>query len=103
MITNVIQINREKTIFWTLVGVLAISIAFYMYCINVTVHNTVARQNLELEASKLSLKIGNEEFQYISKRNSVTIALAHELGYKDAQPQEYIPRTPETKVAFASN
>ncbi len=103
MITDALQINREKTIFWTLVGILAISIAFYMYCINATVHNTVTRQNLELEASKLSLKIGNEEFQYISKRNGVNLALAHSLGYKDAQPEEYIPRTPETKVAFVSN
>jgi len=101
MFTTTLQINREKTIFWTLFGVLVISIAFYMYCVNATVHNTVARQNLEAEASRLALKISNEEFQYITKRNSVTLALAHSLGFKEASPSQYISRSPDTSLALS--
>ncbi len=103
MLTKTLQINREKIAFWTIFGILTLSIAFYMYCVNVTVHNTVARQNLEQEASRLALKIGNEEFQYITMRNSVTIGLAHSLGFRESAPSQYISRSEEAKVAFLSH
>ena len=103
MVEKVLQINREKTTFWALFGVLVLAIAFYMYCVNSTVHNTVARQDLEQEASKLSLNIGSEEFRYITKKNSVTIAMAKSLGYHETSPSQFIPRNPDTKVAFLSH
>lgn len=90
MVEKVLVINNEKTIFWSLAGVLILAMGFYMYFINTTIHNTVARQNLEAEASSLSLSIGNKEFQYISKRNNVTLAMAHSLGYRDNKQISYV-------------
>ncbi len=90
MVEKVLELNREKTIFWTLVGGLFIAMLFYIYFINITVHNTVARQNYEAESSTLTLAIGNKEFEYISKRNNITLALAHSLGYKDTKTISYI-------------
>lgn len=90
MVEKVLQLNREKTIFWTLIGSLFIAMAFYVYFINTTIHNTVARQNLEAESSSLALSIGSKEFEYISKRNNITLALAHSMGYKEAKDITYI-------------
>lgn len=90
MVEKVLEINREKTAFWTLVGALLLAVGFYMYFINTTIHNTVARQNLEAEGSSLSLSIGNKEFQYITKRNNITLALAHSMGYKEVKDIAYV-------------
>ena len=102
MVEKVLQINKEKTIFWTLLGILLLSACFYMYFINSTIHNVVARQNLENEAGKLTFQIGNKEFQYITKRNSVNLQLAYSLGFKETEVKQYISRESGTKVAFLS-
>lgn len=90
MVEKVLELNREKTVFWSLVGALFVAMVFYAYFINATIHNTVARQNLEAESSSLTLSIGNKEFEYISKRNNITLAMAHSLGYKDTKVISYI-------------
>jgi amino acid transporter len=98
----ILQLNREKTIFRALVGTLLVCAGLYIYFINATVHNVVARQNLEAESAQLSLSIGSKEFQYITKRNSVTLALAHSLGFQDAEVKAYISNDPTASVAFLS-
>lgn len=90
MVEKVLELNRDKAIFWGLLGSMLLAVGFYMYFINTTIHNTVARQNLEAESSSLTLAIGNKEFQYISKRNNITLALAHSLGYKDVKEIAYV-------------
>lgn len=103
MTKRILELNREKTIFWILLSILVLFVGFYMYCIRTTVSNVVLRQNLESEASKLTLSIGNEEFVYISKRNTVTLPLAYSLGFKDAKAKTFISIAPSVKVAFLSN
>ena len=95
--------NREREIFWGLVIVLVFFVGFYMYFVRTTIGNVVARQNLENEASALTLSIGSQEFQYIAKRNTVTLAVAHSLGFKESQTKAYISRNPSTEVAYLSN
>jgi hypothetical protein len=102
MVEKVLELNREKTIFWGLVATLFLAIAFYMSFINTTIHNTVARQNLEAEVASLTLSIGSKEFTYISKRNNVTLALAHSLGYKDAKVSTYVSKANKGEVAYLS-
>ncbi len=98
-----LQLNREKVIFRMLIGAIILCAGLYMYFINTTVHNVVARQSLESEASQLTLAIGSKEFQYISKRNSVTLALAHSLGFQDTEVKTFIARGTNTGFAFLSN
>ena len=66
MTEKIIQFNSEKMVFWTLLSVLFLCIGFYMYFINSTVHNVVAREKLEAEAAQLTLALGSQEFRYIS-------------------------------------
>src|SRR3989344_6895701 len=92
MVEKVLELNREKTICWTLLGILLLCSGFYIYFINTTIHNIVQRQNLEAEASKLTLAIGSQEFQYISMRNGVTLDLAYSLGFRDVGVKTFISK-----------
>ncbi len=103
MVGRILQLNREKTIFWSLLGVLIFSIGFYMYLINTTVHNVVSSQNIESQITQLNLAISNKEFQYINNRNAVTLSLAYKLGFKDASPKSYISEKSTKGVSFLSN
>ncbi len=103
MVEKVLQLNKEKYIFWTLASILLFSIGFYFYCVRTTIGNVVVRQNLEKEASSLTLKIGSEEFAYINQRNAVTLELAYSLGFKDSSNKIFVSRNPDTKVAFISH
>ncbi len=100
MTEKVLQLNREKTLFWTLVGILFLCIGLYMYFINATVHNVVIRQNLESEASTLTLSIGSQEFKYISNRNAITLPLAYSLGFKDVSAKTFLSKTPSSQVSY---
>lgn len=102
MVEKVLQMNREKTIFWTLLGVLLLCCGFYMYCINATVHNVVLRQNFENESSNLTLAIGSEEFKYISKRNTITMELAYSMGFKEVTDKTFITKKSTKEVALLS-
>ena len=95
-----LQLNNEKTIFWAIIGALFICISFYMFLINSTVHNVVARQNFESEASNLTLKIGSQEFQYITSRNSVTKQLAYSMGFKDVTAKTFISKNSNKQVSY---
>jgi hypothetical protein len=98
--TNVYSINKEKFVFWSLLGILFLSAGFYMYLINATVHNVVARQNLENEATRLTLSIGKQDYQYITLRNNITLGLAHSLGFSEVSDKTFISRNSSAKVSF---
>ncbi len=100
---KVLQLNREKTIFWALLSVLVFSLGFYMYLINTTVRNVVSTQNLESKISQLNLSISNKEFKYISNRNAVTLNLAYSMGFKDISSKKYITEKSTKSVSFLSN
>lgn len=102
MTERVLKLNNEKTIFWSILGAILLCFGFYMYFINATIHNVVARQNLETEASSLTLAIGNQEFQYITSRNNVTLQLAYSLGFKDVSAKTFISKNTSRQVSFLS-
>lgn len=102
MVERILELNREKTIFWSLLAVLFLCVGFYIYFINATVHNVVLRQDLESEASQLTLEIGNQEFEYITKRNGVTLAVAYSMGFKDSAAKTFISKKANSQVSVLS-
>lgn len=100
MAEKVAQLNRERTIFWSLVGVLFLCAGFYMYFINSTIQNVVARQNFENESSKLALTIGSNEFKYISLRNAINLDMAYSLGFKDISAKTFITKKSVSVISY---
>lgn len=103
MVGKIINLNRERTIFWSLLAILVMAIGFYMFFINTTVRNVVASQDLEAKITQLSLAISSKEFQYINNRNAVTIGLAYSMGFRDASAKAYINEKSTNEVSFLAN
>ncbi len=103
MKAKILELNREKTIFWSLLGILLLCGGLYIFSINSMVHNVVQREKLEATATELSLSIGSHEFEYISLRNKVNIQLAYSRGFKEAPTKTFISKKSLNYVSYLSN
>ncbi len=102
MTEKILQLNTEKNIFWTLVGILLLCAAFYMYSVTTTIHNTVALQNLENQASQMTYSISSEESQYIALRNTITLSYAYSLGFTDVSEKNFISLDSSKQLSYLS-
>jgi hypothetical protein len=80
--------RSSKIIFWAMVATIVLFVGMYIYFVNKTVLNVVARQNVEAQTSNLNTELGNLESQYIASKNGVTMALAQQMGFQEVANQE---------------
>ncbi len=95
--TKILSVFGEEYVarlFWFLSGFLGILIASYLFLLMMTVSNVVAREQAEASLSLSYSRIGELESAYLSKKNTVTLALARGLGYSDASKIDFISRKP---------
>ncbi|KND48927.1 MAG: hypothetical protein AB200_00670 [Parcubacteria bacterium C7867-005] len=90
--TKTISYDSRALAFWTLTSLCALSLVIYIYGINATVHNTVTRQNMEKQVSSITTALGEMEFKYISLKNSISLEVAYEKGFKDVDTPVFISR-----------
>lgn len=91
--TKAISYDVRIRAFWTLVAICILSLAVYMYAVNMTIRNTALRQELEAEVSQLAIEQGALEFAYIKKSQEISLDLAYEYGFKDVAEPQYVSRT----------
>lgn len=91
-ITKTISYDTRTRVFWTFAVLSIISLIIYVWAINMTVRNTVTRQNLENDVASISTKIGELEFSYIALKNNVSLDMAYTKGFKKVSSAEYISR-----------
>ncbi|MEN9649477.1 MAG: hypothetical protein RL094_444 [Candidatus Parcubacteria bacterium] len=93
----------EKTsavIFWAQVGLIVAMISMYMYLVNKTVWNVVARQQAESSIVSLNSKLSDLEFQYITSKNNITLEMAQSLGYESTHNTVFVTRDQAAAVAL---
>jgi hypothetical protein len=103
MKTLTITLDNKAKIFWTLVSLCFVSSILYIYAVSSTVSNTVTRQALEREVGTMAARIGEMEFTYIGEKNSVSLPLAYEHGFKDVSSPIYISRTKASSLSVNLN
>ena len=85
-------VNLNQKIFWSLGAFLLFSSILYVYFVNQTILNIVARENLEGDIVALNSEISEMEFEYISQKNAITLVYAYSLGFKDANNVKFASR-----------
>lgn len=83
---------RESNYFGLAVASL-LALAVYFYAVNMTIRNTVERQELENEVTMLSAETSALEYEYIAKKHDINIELAYEYGLKEVKNPHYVSRT----------
>ena len=90
--TKTLSIDNRIRLFWGLAALGVILVGFYIYAVQATVANTVARQNLEDEVGSLSARLGDLEFKYIGLKNNITIEVAQADGFREVTEPVYVTR-----------
>ncbi len=77
--------NRQvQVLFWSMVGAIVVLAIVYMYLVNKTVWNVVAKQNIEKSMASISSDLSDREFQYINSVSGITMDTATKLGFVPA-------------------
>jgi len=95
MKTKTLKINTkniEQKLIWGVFGLLLFFSISYVYFINQTILNIVARENLEGDIVALNSEISEMEFEYIAQKNKITLSYAYSVGFKDANNVKFASR-----------
>ena len=84
MITKTLDFNNiERKIFWTLAGLVGLTIGLYLYSVLALTVAGVNRDRLSRAAHDLATDAGDFEAEYLAQSNSITLAYAEELGFHE--------------------
>ncbi|MES3005592.1 MAG: hypothetical protein V4664_01450 [Patescibacteria group bacterium] len=98
--THALQIIERTShiLFWAMVTGIVMLASVYIYLVNRTVWNVVARQTAESQIVALNSDLSASEFEYINTKSNVTMALAAEMGFKSAdQKTLFVTRESSSK------
>ncbi len=76
-------IPSNIVMFYVTLAVLVSMFFLYVYMVNKTVMNVVARQNTEKGISSLSASVGDLESKYMAEKSSITLQLALAKGFQE--------------------
>lgn len=82
IITTAKKLEKPVTLY-ILSGFLVMFVMVYIYLINGTVMNVVERNSAELSIADISSDISELESNYLNLENSIDVALANSLGFKE--------------------
>jgi hypothetical protein len=90
--THKLTMEVRKRIFFGLAGVSSLALVTYISGVLLTVHNTVARQNLENEVAILTTHTSEMEFAAIALRNNINLETAYTRGFKEVTHPVFVTR-----------
>ncbi|MBI3634007.1 MAG: hypothetical protein HY228_00085 [Candidatus Yonathbacteria bacterium] len=84
MITKILDLdNIERKLFWILSGCLGIVLTIYLYSAFSLMGSVVSRDQISSSFREVSVTGGALEQEYITLKNSITLARAQELGFEE--------------------
>ena len=100
---KVLSIKENPITFYILMAGVVFAAIFYIYCINASVRNVVARKDTEKTIATLKNKVSELEFSYMSKESGITIDSAQNLGLSELKDKIFISKNNSTKtISFNS-
>ncbi|MCH8889453.1 hypothetical protein IID26_03500 [Patescibacteria group bacterium] len=85
-------LSLKKRIFWILIISIASLLIFYGYFVSHSIINVVLREEVEQELTRVTTRISDLEFQYLSKKDSINLAFAHSLGFQNVSQKQFVSR-----------
>jgi hypothetical protein len=77
-------------LFWTLAFLIVICAVAYVFMINKTVFNIVARQKAESQVTKLSSDLSILESNHLALKSKITPEFAATLGFTEAANAQFV-------------
>lgn len=98
-ITYTVLHRYRERLFAILLAAILITLASYVFLIHKAVVNIVARETTVEKISAKSSKVAELEGKYFTIKNSITLEVAHQKGFKDVSISNYISKKSVTAMA----
>lgn len=98
MNTRVIKLPQYKHLFYGILLVTLVSAGLYVYGVQKTVRNIIARQAVESSLSAISIQTSEDEFAYIDESNSIDMVRATNLGFTPVEANTFVARNPNVAM-----
>ena len=84
MTTQTLELNNiERKLFWSLSALLLLVLSFYLYSVASLTLAVIDRDHINSTAHELAAKEAEVEQQYLAKTNSITLAYAQSIGFRE--------------------
>lgn len=95
--------KEERVWFFAALGILLLSIVFYIYFLSASVMHVVIRKELNQELRHVASEISSYEAEYIRLQHEVSNDIASLQGYVPANDKVFIDRTKDSLVLSSRN
>jgi hypothetical protein len=82
----------EKQIFWALGFAIIMSLASYGYFVGKSIINVVVREEVELSIAEINSHLSDLEFQYLAKKDTITLSFAQSNGFGLVSKRTFVNR-----------
>lgn len=100
MKAKIISIKENRLTFYALVLGIILSFVFYMYCIDLTVRNGVAHNDIEARLDDLRNEVSDLEYRYTALQNSVTMESGNAFGLVEPESKIFISRSSQKQLSL---
>jgi hypothetical protein len=76
--------NFEQKLIWSLFAIMIALVGLYIYLVNISVFNIMARKEAEERISQIATEVAKLEATYIGLSSKIDMETAYALGFKDA-------------------
>ena len=102
--TKIVNLFESRLATAVLLGLIAVLLGAYVYLVNNSVFNIVARETALEKASNYATELAVLESRYIELSGNITLSLAYTLGFADASAESVFVREGETaRFSLADN
>ena len=82
----------ERRALASLFGAVIVLVGLYSFFISTSIINVLVREETGQNIANLHSHIGELESEYLVLKNSITLALAHDLGFTDIIEKTFVTR-----------
>jgi uncharacterized membrane protein YjgN (DUF898 family) len=97
MRAKIISIKESPATFYVLLVGIMFAAVFYIYYVNISVRNVVAREQSEEKIAELRNSVSELEFKYINSENIMTLEKAKGLGLLEPLQKIFISKNSTNK------
>ncbi|MFM2357878.1 MAG: hypothetical protein RJA61_615 [Candidatus Parcubacteria bacterium] len=91
--------NTSRILFWTLISGIVFLAGLYMFFVNETVRNVVARQGFEKQITEFGSTIASLESDYVSKTQHIDMVFATSRGFSEVLNPTFVSK--KQSVSFS--
>ena len=101
--STITTIALQKRVFWALMGLILCLFAFYGYFVSKSITNVLLREEVEENILAVHSEISQLEFEYLDRKNEVTLEFAYAMGFQDIEDKEFVARKSVLGQQFTLN